>query len=202
MTTDPLREAEAHLQRYWNVDGLNEIAVALISGLTGLWVWASDVSSLPHTWKGAFSVTFPLLICGGMWGARHAITRIRRRLTYPRAGYVELRQPSPSRRIAMGVIAALVAAALAAAVRLESRDELRRLAVLVPGLASAALLCVLGSRARLRRFYVLAAVLGAAALAIAAAGLSLEMGIIAYWLTASAATFVSGGVTLWRFLHT
>src|SRR6478672_10899713 len=105
MTTDPLHLAEVHLQRYWNVDGLNEIAVALISGLTGLWVWGSDVSNLPHAWKSAFSATFPFLICGGMWSAGFIVKRIRRTLTYPRVGFAELRRPPRWRTMLLGAIA-------------------------------------------------------------------------------------------------
>src|SRR3954469_21497796 len=126
---DPLREAEAHLQRYWNVDGLHEIAVALIFGLTGLWVWATDVSTLPHAWKGAFSMTFPLLILGGMWAEGKAIQALRGRLTYPKVGYVELRKPPRWRLIAAGAVAAVLAALLIVAIKRYTAEELRHAVV-------------------------------------------------------------------------
>jgi hypothetical protein len=202
MTTDPLRLAEAQLQRYWNVDGLNEIAVALISGLTGLWVWSTDVSNLPHAWKSAFSATFPVLIMGGMWMAGLIIKRIRRTLTYPRVGFAELRRPPRWRTMLLGAIAACIAAGVAVSIRRVEPEQLRTWAVLLPGIASGIFLWQIGSRAGLLRFQALAAVLTLAAIAIAMAGFSFEIGMIVFWFTASAALLVSGGVTLWRFLHT
>src|SRR4051794_2535884 len=110
---DQLREAEGRLQRYWNVDGLPEIGVALILAMTALWVWASDVSGLPQPWKGAFSTTFPVIFCGGIM-AEGRVIKLIRRLTYPRAGFAELRKPPRTKRVWATLAGAFVTAAIAA----------------------------------------------------------------------------------------
>src|SRR5690242_655678 len=112
---DPMREAERRLQRYWNVDGLHEIAITVMLALTSLWTWASDLSELPRAWKSAFSATVPLLLCGGIFVEGWAIKAIRRRLTYPRAGFVEFRKPTRIKRVRAVLLGSFVAAAIAAA---------------------------------------------------------------------------------------
>src|SRR5215471_10223374 len=107
---DPLREAQSRLQRYTVVDGLHEIGAALIFALTAVWVWTSDLSSLPRFWKQAFSVTFPVMIWAGMWAERRIVKAIRRRLTYPRAGFAEERRPPRRRTLVIGLLSALSAA--------------------------------------------------------------------------------------------
>ncbi len=201
MTTDPLRQAEAQLQRHWNVDGLHEIAVALISILTGLWVWTTDIADLPHAWKSAFSGAFPLLLLGGMFAAGQIIKQIRHRLTYPRAGFVEFRRPSWRFQIVMGALGACIAAGLALAIRRLPSEAMRHWVVLIPGIAGGVFLCQMGWRTGLSRFYILAGVLTAAALAIGTSSLSFAAGMVAFWLVAGAALLVSGCVTLHRFLH-
>ena len=202
MTTDPLRQAEAQLQRYWNIDGLHEIAAALIFVLTALWIWVSDVSPLPRAWKSAFSMTFPVLICGGMWCQSIVVKRIRRRLTYPRAGFAELRSVSGRKRFVTAAIAGLAAALLVVAiVRLRVAD-LTAFAVLIPGFAGGVFLWQLGSRAGIARFYVLAFTVAGLAVAVTVSGLPYAWSIVTFWSLAGAAMMVSGGLTLWRFLHT
>lgn len=199
---DPLREAEGRLQRYWNVDGLHEIGVALILALTALWVWATDLSELPRAWKKGFSTTFPILLIGGMFVERFVVNAIRRRLTYPRVGFAEMRTPPRRRQIEAAVAGALMAAAIGFGMSRFGPKELRQWVVVVPALLACGLLWRIGSRAGVSRFRAVAALLALSSIAIAGAGLSFSGGLALFWVIAAGAFFVSGGITLWRFLHT
>jgi hypothetical protein len=196
---DPLREAEGRLQRYWNVDGLHEIAIAVLLALTALWTWASDLSELPRAWKGAFSSTFPLVLCGGIFIEGRVIKAIRRRLTYPRAGFVEFRKPSRTKQVQAALIGMFVAAAIAASAF--ARLDLSRWALALIGIGMGWMMWQIGTRSNLPRFRMLAAVIATLGVAIAAANWRFELGIVAFFGMAAAALLVSGGVTLWRFLH-
>jgi len=141
---DPLREAEGRLQRYWNVDGLHEIGVALIFALTALWVWAGDLSDLPRAWKGWFSATFPVVICGGIFGEKYVVNAIRRRLTYPRAGFARLRQPPRKKQVWAALMGAFVAAAIGGSALMKL--DLRRWSLALMTLGATALLWQIGPR--------------------------------------------------------
>jgi hypothetical protein len=197
---DPLRQAEDRLQRYWNIDGLHEIGVALILALTALWVWASDLSDLPRAWKGAFSATFPILLCGGIAVEGVIVKAIRRRLTYPRAGFAEFRKPPRSKQVRTALIGLAVAAAIASGALV--RLDLRRWSLALIGLGMAALQWQIGSRANLIRFRAVATLVVAVGIAISVANWPFEIGIVVYFAVAAAAFLISGGVTLWRFLRT
>jgi hypothetical protein len=199
---DPLRQAEARLERYWNVDGLHEIGVALILALTALWVWATELSDLPQAWKRGFSTTFPFLLIGGMSVERVVIKTIRRRLTYPRAGFAEMRKPTGGRRLVSALAAAVIAAGIGFAGARFEPEQLRRWAVIVPGVAAGIFLWQIGSRAGVSRFYAAGALIAAASLAIAGAGMSMSLGLTLFWAIAAGVLLVSGGITLWRFLRT
>jgi hypothetical protein len=129
------------------------------------------------------------------------IKAIRRKLTYPRAGFAELRKPPRTMQVRAALIGAAVAAAVAAAA-LAKLDDARRWAMALIGIGMAALLWQIGSRAGLPRFRVLAALIAVLGVAIAGTGWPFEIGIVAFFGIASVALLVSGGVTLWRFLHT
>lgn len=198
---DPLANAQTRLTRYWNVDGLHEIGVAVIFGLTAAWVWAGDLSALPRPWKNAFSATFPILLLGGMFVERVVVKLIRRRLTYPRAGFAELRRPPRATRLISAAAAGLIAALIAAAAAKSAPVDLSRWAVLAFAVGLAAILWFVGARAQLARFQAIAALLAVTGLALAVSGLTLTEAIVAFWAVAAALFLTSGVVTLWRFLR-
>jgi hypothetical protein len=197
---DPLRQAENRLQRYWNVDGLHELGIAVLLALTALWVWASDLSELPHVWKGVFSATFPVLLCGGIAVEGPIVKAIRRRLTYPRAGFAEFRKPPRRNRVWAATMGIMIAAVIASSAFVEL--ALLRWTVALIGLGMAGLLWQIGCRANLIRFRAVAALVLVSGIAVTVAGFPFEMGIVVYFALVAAAFLVSGGITLWRFLRT
>jgi len=197
---DPLRDAEARLQRFWNVDGLHEIGIAVLFGLTAVWVWSSDLADLSKFWKGLFSATFPMLLLGGMYGEKWVVERVRRRMTVPRVGFVKLRKPSPRMRVGSGVAGAAVAA-LVAVMAVRNPSGWERWVGAVLGLMVAAFLTAMGWKGRTPRFYVVGAVLAAAGVWLSWKGLEFAETMVAFWAISAVAVLISGSVTLWRFLH-
>jgi hypothetical protein len=197
---DPLREAEARLQRSWNVDGLHEIGIAVLFGLTAVWVWSSDLADLPRIWKGVFSTAFPVLIFGGIYGEKWIVERIRRRLTVPRVGFVKLRPPSVRMRVASGIAGALVTG-LVAVMAVRDPSGWERWAGAALGLILGGLLSGMAWRGRTPRFYAVGAVLVAMGFAISWARLPFAEALTVFWAVSAVTVLISGGVTLWRFLH-
>lgn len=198
---DPLRLAETRLQRYWNVDGLHEIAVGLIFVLTALWIWATDIAVLPPAWKHALSASFPFLLWGVIFGAGFAVKRIRRNLTFPRVGFAEFRKPSGARRWVAAAVGAFIAALIAAASVRNRPVHIERWLTAIMGCALSLFLCQITARAQLPRFYLLAAVCAVAGVAISLAHTPPSLAMAIYFSILAAATLASGAVTLWRFLH-
>jgi hypothetical protein len=197
---DPLRDAEARLQRFWNVDGLHEIGIAVLFGLTAVWVWSSDLADLPKFWKGVFSTTFPVLIFGGIYGEKWVVERIRRRMTVPRVGFVKLRRPSVRMRLGSGVGGA-VAAVLVAAMAVRDPSGWERWAGAAMGLMVGGFLSVMAWKGQTPRFYAVAVVLAVTGAWISWARLPFAEALTTFWAVSAIAVLVSGGVTLWRFLH-
>lgn len=198
---DPLSRAEARLQRFWNVDGLHEIGIAILFGLTAVWVWAADLSGFPKVWRGAFSVTFPLLISGGIWAERAVVERIRDRLTVPRVGFVSFRRPTRRRRVLTGVAGAVVAAGIAVVVwRYGAGDWTRWFFAYLGGMIGF-VLSQMAWKAKAARFYILAAVCAATGVGLSLAGTQFSAALVLFWSICGAATLVSGAVTLSRFLR-
>jgi hypothetical protein len=197
---DPLREAEARLQRFWNVDGLHEIGIAVIFGLTAVWVWSSDLADLPKVWKGVFSSAFPLILLAAMFGEKWVVERVRRRLTAPRVGFVKLRPPSMQMRVGSGIAGAVVAALVAVMAVREPSGWERWLGAAL-GLMMGASLTAMGWKGRTPRFYAVGAVLVVAGAWLSWKRLEFAETMVAFWAISAVAVLVSGGVTLWRFLH-
>jgi hypothetical protein len=126
-----LGEIERRPMKYWNADGLPELMMGL------LWiVWGGAWlvgQSLPRgtAWNVYWMFTPVLLVFSGV-AAIWAIKKLKTRLTFPRTGYVEWKEPTRGQRL-LGAAVAMATAAAAAALIMKSRTEgLERMAA--PGL--------------------------------------------------------------------
>lgn len=99
--------------RYWNVDGLPELMVGLLwIAWGGAWLIGQRIPP-GSPWNVYWLVMPPTLAASGfavMWATR----RLKERLTFPRTGYVEWKEPGRGARL--GAAAVAIAAALALAV--------------------------------------------------------------------------------------
>jgi peptidoglycan/LPS O-acetylase OafA/YrhL len=105
----------ARSQRYWNADGLPEVIMGVLWMIWGsAWLFGQ---SLPHDWRwNAYWSATPVFLAGSGSLAVWVIKRLKARLTFPRAGYVEWNEPTRSARLAAAAVAVISAAVLAIAV--------------------------------------------------------------------------------------
>ena len=105
----------ARSQRYWNADGLPELIMGVLWMVWGsAWLFGQN---LPHDWRwNAYWSATPVLLAGSGSLAVWAIKRLKARFTFPRAGYVEWKEPTRGARLAAAAVAAVSAAVLAIAV--------------------------------------------------------------------------------------
>jgi hypothetical protein len=195
-----LADVEQRAKRYWNVDGLPELVMGL------LWiVWGGSFlmgQSLPRgpVWNVFWKFTPALLACSG-FAAVWAIKRLKARITFPRAGYVEWNEPTRAQRLSAAAVA-LVSAALLVVLIQRGRDNGLE-PIIAPGIG------VLFSLA-----FLVASLTQRAPHLLALAGVSLLLGLafrastlgwdamnwMLVWL--GAATIVLGTVRLWLFVRT
>jgi multisubunit Na+/H+ antiporter MnhG subunit len=106
-----LKEIERRPLKHWNVDGLPELLIGviwLVSG--GLWL-AGDL--LPDgAASNVYRVVTPILMVGAAFLGKWMVFKLKRRITYPRVGYV--RAKGPGKREFVGLL--LLVLGLAAAV--------------------------------------------------------------------------------------
>jgi MFS family permease len=108
-----LHELARRPARYWTLDGLPELmhgALWVVWG--GAWLVGQAV---PHDWRWtAYWLIVPPALALSGWAVTWATRRLKQRITYPRAGYVEMREPDTRTRLGVGVFIVLAAALLAA----------------------------------------------------------------------------------------
>ena len=106
-----LQEIERRPLKHWNVDGLPELLIGVIWIVYGgLWL-AGDL--LPEGGaSNVYRVVTPVLMVGAALCCKWLLIRIKRKITYPRVGYVRAR--GPGKREFVGLL--LLVLGLAAAV--------------------------------------------------------------------------------------
>lgn len=181
-------------------DGIVEIYLGLLFVLIGLLFFVEAVvkPALP-----SFSaIGLVLLALGGYWLGRWLVPAIKRRLTFPRTGFVAYRQLSGARRWMVMSIAVLVASVSAAVVTgLAARPMGLDWIPLGDGLLAGAFLVYLGVQVGLRRFQFLAGFSGLAGAMIFLARLGSTVGSAAYFAAMGLALMVSGAFALWAYLQ-
>jgi ABC-type multidrug transport system fused ATPase/permease subunit len=108
-----LREIERRPTRYWNVDGLPELMMGLLWILWGgSWFFGQ---SLPRgaAWNVYWMFTPALLVLSGL-ASIWATKRLKTRITFPRTGYVDWKEPTHGQRLIAAAVAMVTAALLTA----------------------------------------------------------------------------------------
>lgn len=116
-----LGEIERRPAKYWNADGLPEVMMGLVWVLWGT-AWLVG-ESLPHgtAWNIYWMFTPALLALSGV-ASVWATKKLKARITFPRGGYVEWKEPTRTQRV-IGATIAMVTAALLAALVVRARAQ-------------------------------------------------------------------------------
>jgi len=108
-------------QQYWNADGIPELLMGILWMVWGAAWLIGDRIPRGSVYTAFWLVTPAFLALSGsfvVWGTR----ALKARITFPRAGYVAWREPSPAARFGVAAIA-IVTAALLAAVAVKARKS-------------------------------------------------------------------------------
>ena len=99
-------------RRYWNVDGLPELVMGLLWMTWGA-AWLIGESLPRGSTRGVYWLVAPLALVGSGWAAAWLIKWLKARITFPRMGYVEWKEPSRRVHLLSAGAAVVVAAVLA-----------------------------------------------------------------------------------------
>ncbi len=185
--------------QYWYVDGLTEIAFGGILLILGVYFYAQAVLPQETLLYQLLNIGFILIVVGSGLFAGRFVSLLKKRLTYPRTGYVAYLKARRRHRwigvfLAMG-IGALVAGLLAAA-----PASLAWMPAITGLILAGALLC-LGYRFGLLRFYLLSLLVLVTGISLALAGIGDSLGTAIFYALAGFALLLSGSLTLWAYLR-
>jgi hypothetical protein len=196
----PLQEWLRRPLRYWYVDGLTEMAVGAIFSLLALTELVPGLLP-PGPFKSlAQAILQPLVVIGGVLGARPLVRFLKERITYPRTGQVRYRQPGPYRRWLLGSLSFLVALGTAFLVtRIGAAVGKRWLPM-----ASAFLIAfvtALGWQLHLVRMLILAIYILGAGIGVSISAPADPLDAVLFFGLVGLGWLASGGWTLWRYLR-
>jgi MFS family permease len=182
-------------------DGLAEISTGLIFLLLGAYFFAQAAAPERSAFRSALSVLFVLVIVSAGFLVSRILRFLKRRITYPRTGYVAFKkkEPSSKRRAATMIVGGIIGAATAALYGLSPSFK-----VLFPalnGLLLAVAVLLIAGKIGLARFYILSAASAVIGLAVTAAGVGDIKGISLYYGLFGAAVTLSGLATLIVYLR-
>jgi MFS family permease len=173
-------------------DGLAEIAIGLIFLLLGGYFFAQAVVPEGSALGSALSVLFVLVIVSSGFLVSRILRFLKRRITYPRTGYVAFKkkEQSPKRRVATMIIGGIIGGSLAALYGLS--PSLKTLFPALNGILFAVAVLLIASKVGLTRFYILAAASAVIGFAVTAAGVGNIKGVSLYYGLFGAAVIISG----------
>lgn len=182
-------------------DGLPEISLGLIFLLLGGYFFAQAAIPEGSTLSSALSVLFFLVIVSAGFLVSRILRFLKRRITYPRTGYVAFKkkEPSSKRRAATMIVGGIIGAAIAALYGIS--PSFKTLFPAVNGLLLAVAVLLFAGKVGLVRFYILSAASAVIGLAVTAAGIGDIKGISLYYGLFGAALILSGLVALVAYLR-
>lgn len=182
-------------------DGLPEIALGLIFLLLGGYFFAQAVAPEGSALGSALSVLFFLIIVSAGFLVSRILRFLKRRITYPRTGYVAFKkkEPSSKRRAATMIVGGIIGAAIAALYGIS--PSFKTLFPAVNGLLLAVAVLLFAGKVGLVRFYILSAASAVIGFAVTASGIGDIKGISLYYGLFGAALILSGLVALVAYLR-
>lgn len=110
-----LPELERRSVKYWNEDGLPELVMGLLWTLWGsAWLVGSALPGGPV--RNAYWMFTPVLLALSGVAAVSVTKKLKARVTFPRTGYVQWKEPTRPQRLLTAAVAIVVAAAITATV--------------------------------------------------------------------------------------
>ncbi|HEY5270030.1 MAG TPA: hypothetical protein VII97_06810 [Anaerolineales bacterium] len=206
---DDLKKSQLRAVQYQHVDGTFELTF----GGTFLLMAASLylVSRLEHPDSSLISFAPLLVFLIGVFLIDNLVQRFRRRVTYPRTGYITYRKPQSlkrSTRLVIWIGVPLLTAALVDLLFLyrskfpaQSQDSALPVMPVFSGLLFTGLWVIVGWKIALPRFYLIAAASLLISAGLFVSGVGTYLGMALLFSAMGALLCASGGVTLWKYLR-
>ena len=182
-------------------DGLAEISIGLIFLLLGGYFFAQAAAPEGSALGSALSLLSVLVIVSAGFLVSRILRFLKRRITYPRTGYVAFKKKasSPKRRAATMIIAGIIGAGMATLYGIS--PSFNALFPALNGLLLAVAVLLIAHKVGLARFYILAAASAFTGIAVSAAGVDDMKGISLTFGLFGAAVTLSGLATLIVYLR-
>jgi hypothetical protein len=182
-------------------DGGFEIALGLVFLLLGAYFYATTVVPEGSPRGAILTGLFVLVIVSAGFLVSRFLRFLKRRITYPRTGYVTFKKKehSPKRRVATAVVGGIIGAGLGALYT--HSPSIKLLLPAVNGLLFAVTHLFFANKVGLVRFFVLAAASAVIGVAITAAGIGDLEGLGLFYLLFGAALLISGLAALIVYLR-
>jgi MFS family permease len=182
-------------------DGLTEIVLGLVFLLLGGYFFAQAIVPEDSALDSMLSILFVLVIVSAGFLINRVLRFLKRRITYPRTGYVAFKKKEPSRRrrVAAAVTGGIIGASMAALYGLS--PSVRMLLPALNGLLFAIAVLLIANKIGMIRFYILAAASAVIGFAVTAAGVGDIKGISLYYGIFGAAMVISGLAALIVYLR-
>ena len=195
-----IERAEKRTIQYFYSDGLFEIALGLVLLLLGGYFFAETAISEGSAVKKVLSGLGVLVIVSAGFLIGRFLRFFKRRLTYPRTGYVAYKKDrSPRSRRLAAIVGAVIGFLFSALIAIS--PSVRTLLPAINGLLFAVALLFFANKVGLARLFVLAAASALAGFAVTAAGVGDIKGLGLYYGIFGAAVIVSGLATLVAYLR-
>ncbi len=198
--TDELKAIERRTVRSFYDDGLFEIALGAIFLLLGGYFFGQLVLPETSSLRSFLGSVFFFVIVFAVLLVNKILRFLKRRITYPRAGYVSFRRErSPKRKMVAAGLGAVMGGSFPILMSLvpSFRDLLPALVGILLGFA----FLLLASKTGIVRFHILAVASAIIGAVVAANGIGDTRGISLYYALFGAAMAVSGLAALILFLR-
>jgi hypothetical protein len=198
--TDDLKDPQLRTLQYWTVDGVGELFVGLLFLLVAI-VYYLQESTTGSLLSKVFGIVSVILVCGGAFGGRWIMQRVKERTTYPRTGYVAYKREKYSKgdvAIAVGVMALILAFVIFTTV---TDTKLTGWGPLVCGLIMGVLMIQAGYRLGQHRYYLLAFIGILIGMGLVLSGLRIEYSFPLFFGLDGLILLGSGSLKLVKYLH-
>ncbi len=192
-----IEDAIRRPRRYWNADGIPEIAIGAFWLFWGALVLLPIAVPTLSRWRNLVSI---LGIVLAPWLIEVAVKKIKERITYPRTGYVKLTPPSLSMRLKLVVLAAVLGAAAMLVARFKHPFSGDWMAAVVGVLISLTLL-QMAWRLRSIRLALLSSIVAGAGIAAAVLRVAHDNSIILVFLAAGVVCSLDGALRMRSYVR-
>ena len=190
---DLIEDALRKPRRYWNADGIPEIAIGAFWLLWGIIVLLPVALPSLSQWRSLISIVGVLLAPALM---DFAVKRWKERVTFPRGGYVQFRPPSGTMRLTLVIIAAVLGVGAMLLVRFGGHHPLPDWMAGIVGVLITLTLLQLAWRMRSIRLAVMSWFVTAAGVAVSLLHVKHDEQMIYVFLAAGVVCVIDGGLRL------